>query len=100
MDTLVRPSLQFPIPLFSLLHDETDAKVEELSSVSSCMLDSFSRSFLKEHRRDGLCSDEALARLRSLAFLVCPQTAAIEQGRSRVRRQIVSHSVQTHVPAF
>jgi hypothetical protein len=83
---------RFPIRMFKLLANT--ACREELSSTPECMLDAWSKAFIHEHRAD-LGSEEALAKLDSLASIVPLDVASVEAAHGRVRRRLFSSSHST-----
>lgn len=83
------PHSRAPYKLFLLLDG---VPPESITSIPDCMLDKWSRAFLKEH--PDLTRPAALVKLQVVAMLLALDTHLVESGHAWYRR-IVSQRVQT-----
>eukprot|EP00971_Amphidinium_carterae_P349597 6491100-Amphidinium_carterae.1 len=89
---LGHPHRLFPVRLFTLLEDPSNA--EELSRCKPCQLDQFSADLL--NLCPGFSGTDCLELLHLHAAMAWTSTARVESVHSSVRRNLVLRSVQTH----
>ena len=92
---LVSPAKKCPVQLFKLVRDRE--LWHTIHAIPECMRDEFSQAFLVAHPGPELAGEEARHRLLLLSLMLRVENVQVELGHSRVRRNIIGQSNQTHI---